>query len=191
VVTGVALTGTAAVDGISVGDLDGDGLPDIAVCEFLGPNIFILKNQSLPGTISVVNALKLSNATAISNLRIGDLDGDSKPELSATALLASSVLVFGNQSTSSAIQFATPAIISANQKPWGIDFGDMDGDGKTDIAVASITDKSVTVLSNQSTAGNFVFQTLTIPTTFINRHIRIISPVLTTMFWACQRPRSQ
>jgi len=173
VVTAVALTGTAAVDGISIGDLDGDGLTDIAICEFLGPNIFILKNQSLPGTISVVNALKLSNATTISNLRIGDLDGDSKPDLSATALLASSVLIFGNQSTSSAIQFAAPAIISANQKPWGIDFGDMDGDGKTDIAVASITDKSVTVLNNQSTAGNFVFQTLTVPTTYINRHLRI------------------
>ena len=173
VVTAVALTGTAAVDGISIGDLDGDGLTDIAICEFLGPNIFILKNQSLPGTISVVNALKLSNATTISNLRIGDLDGDSKADLSATALLASSVLIFGNQSTSSAIQFATPAIISANQKPWGIDFGDIDGDGKTDIAVASITDKSVTVLNNQSTAGNFVFQTLTVPTTYINRHLRI------------------
>ncbi len=39
----------------------------------------------------------------------------------------------------------------------------MDGDGKADIVVASITQKAVTVLNNQSTVGNFVFQTLTVP----------------------------
>ncbi len=172
---GISLGGTSVTDGLAVGDLDGDALPEIAVCEFLSPSgkIFILKNLSTPGTLSFGSPNLLTTSTTISNLQIGDLDGDGKPELAAPALLASSVLIFRNQCTPSSIQFAAPAQIPANQKPWGIDFGDMDGDGKTDIVVASITQKAVTVLNNQSTAGNFVFQTLTVPTTYINRNLAI------------------
>src|SRR6478609_7096185 len=173
--SGILLGGTAVTDGLAVGDLDGDALPEIIVSEFLSPTgkIFILKNQSIPNTISFGSPNVMTTSTTITSLHIGDLDGDGKPELASSALLSNAVLIFGNQCTSSNIQFAAPVPILANQKPWGIDFGDMDGDGKTDIAVASITDKVITVLNNQSTAGNFSFQTLTINTTYINRTIRI------------------
>ncbi len=172
---GIPLGGTSVTDGLAVGDLDGDALPEIGVSEFLSPTgkIFILKNLSTPGAMSFSAPNVISTATTIAGLHFGDLDGDGKPEMAASALLASSVLIFGNQCTSSSIQFASPVQISANQKPWGIDFGDIDGDGKTDIAVASITQTAVAVLNNQSTAGNFAFQTLTIPTTYINRGIKI------------------
>jgi gliding motility-associated-like protein len=172
---GFLLGGTSVTDGLAVGDLDGDALPEIGVCEFLSPTgkIFILKNLSIPGTMSFGSPNVIMTSTTIAGLHFGDLDADGKPELAASALLASSVLIFGNQCTPSTIQFASPVQISANQKPWGIDFGDLDGDGKADLAVASITQKAITILNNQSTAGNFVFQTLTIPTTYINRGIKI------------------
>jgi len=172
---GIALNGTSVTDGLVVGDLNGDARPEIAVSEFLSPTgkIFILQNLSIPGTLSFTPPTVLTTSTTISNLHIGDLDGDAKPELAASGLLTSSVLIFGNQCTASTIQFAAPVQMTASQKPWGIEFGDMDGDGKTDIAVASVTQKAIVVLSNQSTVGNFVFQTLTIPTTYINRHLKI------------------
>lgn len=173
--TGFLLGGTSVTDGLAVGDLDGDALPEIVVTEFLSPTgkIFVLKNQSLPGTLSFSSPNVITTSTTIAGLHIGDLDGDGKPELASSALLASSVMIFGNQCTSSTIQFASPVLISANQKPWGLDFGDVDGDGKPDIAVASITDKVITILNNQSTAGNFSFQTKTVNTTYINRSIKI------------------
>jgi len=173
--SGFLLGGTSVTDGLAVGDLDGDALPEIVVSEFLSPTgkIFILKNLSSPGTLSFSSPNLITTSTTIASLHIGDLDGDGKPELASSALLASGVLIFGNQCTSSTIQFSSPVLISASQKPWGIDFGDMDGDGKPDIAVASITDKVVTVLNNQSTTGNFSFQTKTINTTYINRTIKI------------------
>lgn len=173
---GIALTaGTTSVDGIAVGDLDGDNLPEVVISEFLSPvgKMYILKNAASPGTLEFAPTKEIQASTAISNLRIGDLDGDGKPEIAATGLLASSVLIFANQSTSSALQFAAAKLFEVSAKPWGIDFGDLDGDGKTDLAVSSITEKSVTVLTNQSTVGNFAFTKQSKTTNFINRHIRI------------------
>ncbi|NOS93415.1 MAG: PKD domain-containing protein [Cyclobacteriaceae bacterium] len=171
----ITVASTSVTDGLAIGDLDGDALPEVVTSEFLSPSgkIFVLKNQSTPGTIKLTASLEIVASTTISNLKIGDIDGDSKPDLAATALLASSVFVFLNQSTSASIQFAAPASVSANSRPWGIDFGDMDGDGKLDMVVASITQKAVTVLNNQSTAGSVSFLTQTINTSFINRHVRI------------------
>lgn len=171
----VTVNSTSVTDGIAIDDLDGDALPEVITSEFLSPSgkIFVLKNQSTPGTIKLTPSLEIVASTTISNLKIGDLDGDSKLDLAATGLLASSVFIFPNQSTTSTIQFATPVSIAANARPWGIDFGDMDGDGKADIVVASITQKAVTILNNQSTSGNMSFQMQTLSTTFINRHVRI------------------
>ncbi len=171
----VTVNSTSVTDGIAIDDLDGDALPEVITSEFLSPSgkIFVLKNQSTPGTIKLTASIEIVASTTISNLKLGDLDGDSKLDLAATGLLASSVFVFANQSTTSAIQFAAPVSVAANARPWGIDFGDMDGDGKADIVVASITQKAVTILNNQSTSGSFSFQMQTIPTTFINRHVRI------------------
>ena len=59
-------------------------------------------------------------------------------------------------------------------RPGDIDFGDLDGDGKIDIAAASLTKKSLTVLNNKSTAGNLAFNKMIHPTTYINRHIAIV-----------------
>jgi hypothetical protein len=176
VIKSISFSGTTALDGLAVGDLDGDGFPEIAASEFQSPSgiIYILKNTSAPGTPSFNIPITVTATTAVSNLGIGDLDGDSKPDLSVSALLANSVLVYGNLSTSSSIQFALPKVISANARPWGIEFGDMDGDGKTDIAVSSIVSPAVTILNNTtSSAGNFTFQTLIIPATYINRFVKI------------------
>src|SRR6185295_15871721 len=46
-------------------------------------------------------------------------------------------------------------------------------DGKPDIVVASVVSKSITVLNNNSTPGNLLFNATIIPTTYINREVRI------------------
>jgi len=174
-------TSGLSTDGIAVGDLDGDSFPEIVVVELHNQTgiISIFKNLSSPGNLNLAPSSDINSATDIANLRIGDLDGDAKPDLAATGFLASGVLVFANHCTSSLIQFADPAFVNTspnpqiNSNPYGIDFGDVDGDGKTDMLVGSITQQSISVLNNQSTPGNFNFQPQDITAIYPNRDVQI------------------
>lgn len=170
----LTIPGAASTDGLAVEDLNDDGLPEIVTSQFLTQtsNIFIQKNTSIPGNISFVHDQMITISGTVVNLEIGDLDGDDKPDIAATQLIGSGTIsIFRNQ-TAGTIAFASPVSILTDVRPWGIDFGDIDGDGMTDIVVASL-EKSISVLNNESTTGNLDFSTLIQPTTFINRHVGI------------------
>lgn len=174
----LTIPGILSTDGLAVDDLDGDGFPEIATSQFLTQvsNIFIFKNTSRPGNISFTLDETLSIGNTVVNIKIGDLDGDNKPEIAATQLITSgstgTVSIFRNTSSGGDIAFAPLQSFSTANRPWGLDFGDVDGDGKPDIVVASLT-QFVTVLNNESTTGNLDFATLTLPTTYINRHVAV------------------
>ena len=170
----IAIPGSASTDGLALEDLDGDGLPEIVTTQFLTQTsyIFILENTSVPGNISFVYDQTLDIAGTVVNLKIGDLDGDEKPEIAATQLIGSGTVSIFRNVTTSAISFDTPTTIPTDTRPWGLDFGDMDGDGKTDIVVASL-EKSLSILNNKSTSSTLAFSTLVQPTTYINRHVGV------------------
>jgi len=170
----VPVTGVASTDGLSIEDLNGDYLPEIITSQFLtaAGNVTILKNQSVVGTVNMGSQVSLALPGTLVNIKVGDLDGDRLPEIVATQLLGSGVSIFLNKS-SSTIQYAAPQTFVTDTHPWGLDFGDLDGDGKLDIVTASVTNKSLTVLNNTSTAGSLSFQKTILPTTYINRHVKI------------------
>lgn len=167
------LPGAASTDGLAVQDLDGDGRQEIITSQFLTQtsNLFILRNTSVPGNVSFSFDQTLDIGGTVVNIKAGDLDGDGKPEIAATQLISSSVSVFRNVS-GDAISFSAPVSLTTNARPWGLDFGDMDGDGLPDIVVASL-EKSVTILNNESTSTSLVFSPVIQPTTFINRHAAV------------------
>ncbi len=171
----ITIPGAASTDALAVGDLNGDLIPEILVSQFLTgtSNIFLIPNTSIPGSLSFGSVITRPVSGTITNLKIGDLDGDKKADIAATQLLSSQVSILLNQSTSSTFNFAAPVNFAGGDRPWGIDFGDLDGDGKPDIVVASITQKTLTVLNNNSTTGNLSFTSTTVPTTYINRHVNI------------------
>jgi gliding motility-associated-like protein len=171
----ILIAGTASTDGLAIEDLNGDGRPEILTSQFLtsNSNVYILKNQSTPGNINFTLQPPLVVTGTVVNLRMGDLDGDQKPDLVVTQLSGAGISIFLNQSSPTAIAFGPDNYIATDDRPWGLDFGDLDGDKKNDIVVASITKKSLTILNNNSTVGNIVFDKLIVSTTFINRHVKI------------------
>jgi len=146
------------------GDLDGDGLPEIAACEFrarpesslsCGTKVYPVHLLLPPHQID-----SLHRHFQCTHRRFGRRD--SKPDLAATALLGASVLIYGNQSTSSTIQFAAPVVIPANTNPGGWILRDLDGRRKDRYRRRLDCAKNMVILNNKSTSGNFIFQTLTI-----------------------------
>lgn len=170
----ITVPGAASTDGLAVEDLDGDELPEIITTQFLTQtsNIFILKNTSLPGNISFSYNQTIAISGTVVNLKAGDLDGDGKADIAATQLIGSgSVSVFRN-TTATAITFGAAISFASDVRPWGLDIGDVDGDGLPDIIISSL-EKSLSVMNNKSTPGTLDFSTLIKPTTFINRHVSV------------------
>jgi len=173
----IAVTDAATTDGLSVQDLNGDYLPDIVTSQFqtTTSNLFVIQNNSTPGNFQFTNLPKIAVSGSVKRIRVGDLDGDKKPDIAVTQLIGSSISVFVNNSTSSTISFGNAVPIATDAFPWGIEFGDVDGDRKTDVVVASVksTNKSLTILNNQSSPGVLQYTRTVIPTTYINKHINI------------------
>jgi FG-GAP-like repeat/IPT/TIG domain/Secretion system C-terminal sorting domain/FG-GAP repeat len=84
-------TGTS-ITGVAVGDIDGDGKPDIATSNFVGYGkgfVSILKNITPPGSITTASfavRTDVHDDGYAYGVFINDIDGDGRPELLATNL---------------------------------------------------------------------------------------------------------
>jgi hypothetical protein len=143
-------TGSAAIS-VTLGDLNGDGKPDLAAGN-VGADytVSVLLNRG-DGTFGV----KRYEAGAGYSVAMGDLNGDRRPDLVATDSLDSpdascdagdgtTVFVLVNRGDS---RFARLAY-DTGCDPVSIAIGDLNGDGKRDIATANNGASSVSVLVN-------------------------------------------
>ncbi len=147
---------------VAIGDLDGDGKPDLAAANLNANNVSVLRNTGTPGGIAAISfAAKtdFTTGTAPYSLAIGDLDGDGKPDLATanSGTGANSVSVLRNTGSSGSVSFATKADFTTGAGPWSVTIGDLDGDGKPDLAVNNRTSNSVSVLRNTGSSGSVSF----------------------------------
>jgi len=136
--------------GVAIGDLDGDGKPDLAVTNYTSSTVSVFRNTSTVGAITLATKVDFVTGTSPQVIAISDLDGDGKADMAVINLSTNSLSVFRNISTGTINtgSFATKVDFATGSAPYGLAIGDLDGDGKPDLAVANYTSSTVSIFKN-------------------------------------------
>jgi hypothetical protein len=127
------------VYGVTIGDLNRDGIPDIAAASF-GGAVTVFLNETTPGSSTASFLLPAANMplghfeySAV----IGDIDGDGVPDL--TLVGPYGPLTFLRNLTppgATTLTFAPEVDYNVGGEPTALAIADIDGDGRLDIVLS-------------------------------------------------------
>jgi len=146
--------------GIAIGDFDKDGKAELVVStEGSNSALWVLKNTSVPGTLSFMPPVSYASLAGAFTVAIGDLDGDGNPDIAATGGYPSAILTLRNSSSLNNLAFDAPKTFNAGNYVVDVSIRDLDGDAKPEIVTANRFGNSVSVLKNKSIPGSIDFET--------------------------------
>jgi Big-like domain-containing protein/VCBS repeat protein/FG-GAP repeat protein len=126
---------------IAVGDFNGDGKPDLAVCNGLDNTIDVLLNQG-NGSFSVGSPIPVGSGP--SAVTAGDFNHDGKLDLAVSNQSSNNVSVLLGTGDGT---FMTPVTYAVGASPEFIVSTDLNHDGALDLAVANTNAGSISILS--------------------------------------------
>jgi hypothetical protein len=152
---------TGSPEGIDIGDIDGDGKPDIVVSNSNNNTVSILANKTSSGSSLASFAPKVDLSTgsgsAPKNIALADLDGDRRLDIITSNINNGTISIFRNISTPGTINgssFGSRVNISVGGIPTDVKVSDINGDGKPDIAVLNAATSAISILRNISNLGS-------------------------------------
>ena len=156
----VNFPGLSSCDDVAIGDLDGDGKPDLAVSSgSAGQSLSIYRNTSTPGSLTT-NSFAPHVDFAVggwgNTVAIGDLDGDGKPDVVVLTQLPDHLSLFRNIGTVGSFttsSFAPRVDLATGYNPNGLAIGDLDGDGRPDMVFGNSYDNTISIYQNASQVG--------------------------------------
>ena len=124
---------------LAVGDINGDGLPDLAFVGGVTTNVRtgsleVFINEGSAGFRAVPKLMYPQGALA-SHVEIGDVTGDGRKDVVVTANAGSAVLVHAQKADGTLAPYVAYGAYAA---PMSLALDDMDGDGYTDAVVNNV-----------------------------------------------------
>ena len=141
-------TGTQPTS-VALGDVNGDGKPDLAVTNQIDNTLSLLLGNG-DGTFQPQQTFDAGYSPW--SVAMGDVNGDGKIDLAITGSNVSIYLGNGNGT------FQPRQAFETGSNPRSVAIGDLNGDGKPDLAVTNITSNTVSVLLGNGD-GTFQAQT--------------------------------
>ncbi|HMJ70780.1 MAG TPA: FG-GAP-like repeat-containing protein [Cyclobacteriaceae bacterium] len=134
----------------AIGDIDGDGRPDIVSNN---PSATFTRNISYQGNIDFASTTSLAGGQIGSSIAIADLDQDGKSDIVMSLTSQNLVIIHRNLSTPSTLSLATPITVSTQLSPDVVSVADLNKDNLPDIVVISKTKGTASSIINTSTTG--------------------------------------
>jgi hypothetical protein len=149
-------SGNTAPSCIAVGDVNGDGLPDIVVGYAGSDNVAIFLQLST-GFYSSTPSITLSCGTGSSpkSVALGDINGDGRLDIVVAASGTNHVMIFRQNGGGTFVNNPSLTLggTGITDAPSAVALGDLDGDGALDIACANAGDNNLAVFMH--TSGGF------------------------------------
>jgi hypothetical protein len=139
---------------IGIGDVDGDGRPEIVVSSNSAISIF--RNLGKAGITLFANKQDILTNFICYDVAMGDIDSDGKADLICANATNNQISIFRNQSSPGTIAFGSAAHTTTGSGPYSLAVADVDSDGKLDISVASISASRISIHKNLSSPGTIL-----------------------------------
>ncbi|CAF4563293.1 unnamed protein product [Rotaria sp. Silwood1] len=143
-------------DGVSTGDINGDGKPDFAVANYDTMSVFL--NTTTPGsstpTFSSRFDFPIEDGSPVAVV-ITDMNCDGKPDVITANVNKNTLSVFLNATLpgSSVPVFLSRADFITLQAPENLCIADLNGDGRPDMLAANSASDSISIFINATGVG--------------------------------------
>jgi hypothetical protein len=119
------------VHSLAVGDVDGDGLPDVIAINRMGGSVHVFSNQ---GAQQFAPPNVVTTGVRDGRLSLVDLDGDTHLDVLLGGLLSGGVVILYGRGDGT---FEAPSLVPLGADSVLIAHGDFDGDGSLDLAATT------------------------------------------------------